>query len=133
MLPIGHRWTNKPGLTCIGDAAHLMVPFAGEGANLAMADGMRLAKGIIHAAEFGTLNSLNETVRIFEQEMFHQAMLRHQASYSNMQYMFFHKGAPRTVIEPWIMNSVRLNQRPLVARIIAVFVYTYFFFFKLLY
>jgi 2-polyprenyl-6-methoxyphenol hydroxylase-like FAD-dependent oxidoreductase len=45
-MPIGARWDNRPGVTLIGDAAHLMPP-VGEGANQAMLDAAELGRELV--------------------------------------------------------------------------------------
>jgi 2-polyprenyl-6-methoxyphenol hydroxylase-like FAD-dependent oxidoreductase len=63
-LPVGHYWQNRVGITLIGDAAHVMSPFGGEGVNIAMRDAAELADYLLEFADW------REAVRRYEEEMF---------------------------------------------------------------
>ena len=46
-MPLDLHWDPKPNITLIGDAAHWMPPFAGEGVNMAMLDALQLSEGLV--------------------------------------------------------------------------------------
>lgn len=42
-MPLDQSWEVQPNITLIGDAAHVMPPYAGEGVNMAMLDALELS------------------------------------------------------------------------------------------
>jgi 2-polyprenyl-6-methoxyphenol hydroxylase-like FAD-dependent oxidoreductase len=70
-LPVGYRWKSEGRVTLIGDAAHLMTPYAGVGVNLAMIDSLDLAKAIIGCD--GDSSNIPGAIKAFEDEMLTRA------------------------------------------------------------
>ncbi|MEW1825818.1 NAD(P)/FAD-dependent oxidoreductase [Streptomyces sp. NPDC088196] len=68
VLPVSHTWAHVPGVTLLGDAAHLMPPL-GAGANLAMLEGAELAESLAAAGP----DELDDAVRAFEERMWARA------------------------------------------------------------
>ncbi|MEH3139041.1 MAG: FAD-dependent monooxygenase [Mycobacterium kyogaense] len=91
-LPDDHHWPPSPGVTLLGDAAHLTVP-GGEGANSAMYDaavlGMALAE---HPSDVAA------TVETYEAEMFARSEESARESWATLD-IFFDAEAPRGLVE----------------------------------
>lgn len=102
-LPVGWKWTHKAGVTLMGDAAHLMTPFAGEGVNLAFVDTMKLSQAILSTKD---ISRLDESIQLYEKDMFKRASKAQAMTIGMKGDMFFTKGAPRTSIESWLVRRM---------------------------
>jgi 2-polyprenyl-6-methoxyphenol hydroxylase-like FAD-dependent oxidoreductase len=82
-MPLDQTWETLPNLTMLGDAAHVMPPFAGEGANVAMWDALELSEYLTN----GKYRSLKEAIALFETAMRKRAAMAAAESLENGERM----------------------------------------------
>lgn len=140
MLPVGFRWEHRRGVTIIGDAAHLMTPFAGEGVNVAMEDAMRLARAIIgstakQSAEgekkgqqtAGQDETLDEAVAAFEEEMWRRTEKVARLTDDLTRAWLFTPDVPQSVIASTIAMHARFRSPRILHPLVTGLVHSYYF------
>ncbi|KAM7216885.1 putative tetracycline resistance protein from transposon protein [Rhypophila decipiens] len=114
-LPVGFKWDHREGVTLIGDAAHLMTPYAGEGVNVGLMDALVLGRNIVAAlrqeqeqgrdntTEYEEENTarrglLDKAVTDYENEMWPRAEKIARLTDDLKQLWMFTEGSPGSVI-----------------------------------
>ncbi|SHF61956.1 FAD-dependent oxidoreductase [Streptoalloteichus hindustanus] len=90
VLPAPHAWDHVPGVTLLGDAAHLMPPL-GVGANLALLDGVDLATALV------TEPDVDAAVRAYESVMAPRSAEIARACLEGLDHFLPEDEAPETV------------------------------------
>jgi 2-polyprenyl-6-methoxyphenol hydroxylase-like FAD-dependent oxidoreductase len=65
-MPLDQKWDAKPNITLLGDAAHWMPPFAGEGVNMAMLDALQLSEALTD----DKFSDTRQAIAHYEKQMF---------------------------------------------------------------
>lgn len=82
-MPLDQSWKAQPNLTMLGDAAHVMPPFAGEGVNMAMRDALELSECLTA----GRYSTMQEAISAYETGMRSRAAVAAKESLENGEIM----------------------------------------------
>lgn len=70
LFSLEEAWKKHSNITLVGDAAHLMPPFAGEGVNIGLMDAFQLTENLTN----GQFETLQDAIDDYEQKMFDYAL-----------------------------------------------------------
>lgn len=82
-MPLHQTWKALPNVTMLGDAAHVMPPSAGEGANMAMLDAVELSDCLFNEK----FNDIQTAIAAYENQMRKRASAAAQLSLENGDWM----------------------------------------------
>ena len=92
-LPVGFHWESRPGVTLLGDAAHLMTPFAGVGVNAAMVDALEVGRAIVRCKESAGGMDIASALAEYEADLFPRGEAYARETMGNMQKHFSAEGS----------------------------------------
>lgn len=70
LFSLEEPWKNHSNITLVGDAAHVMPPFAGEGVNMGLMDAYQLTENLTN----GEFTNLQDAIDNYEEKMFGYAL-----------------------------------------------------------
>ncbi|QQL48640.1 FAD-dependent oxidoreductase [Mucilaginibacter ginkgonis] len=82
-LPLDQTWEAQPNLTILGDAAHLMPPYAGEGVNMAMQDASELSESLFNKE----ISAVHFAIAVYEHQMRKRASAAAGMSMDSLEMM----------------------------------------------
>ncbi|RAJ83458.1 2-polyprenyl-6-methoxyphenol hydroxylase-like FAD-dependent oxidoreductase [Chitinophaga dinghuensis] len=77
--PLDQQWQTQSNLTMLGDAAHRMPPYAGEGVNMALLDALELSE-CLTSEQFETIH---DAIAAYEKQMLPRAAAATEMSVAN--------------------------------------------------
>ena len=82
-MPLDQTWEARVNVTLLGDAAHVMPPFAGEGVNMAMLDALELCRSLSSDQS----SCFHEAIAAYESNMRTRAAMKAKESLENGELM----------------------------------------------
>ncbi len=82
-MPLDQKWEAKANITLIGDAAHWMPPYAGEGVNMAMLDALQLSESLTNEK----FTDIRSAIAHYEKQMFARFAEIGQDTLNNTEFM----------------------------------------------
>jgi 2-polyprenyl-6-methoxyphenol hydroxylase-like FAD-dependent oxidoreductase len=93
-VPVAQSWRSQPDVALLGDAAHVMPPFTGKGANYAMLDAVELAENLTS----GRYSDVAAAIRAYDLNML-KRMRESVAETMESQEVMISPQAPKGILE----------------------------------